>query len=79
MALFDDSQEISVKSGMTFCCFCQAAQKEGGSGSGSGSSGGLNNLLLQPFAVCVGAVLAVVPVGGSAVFFVLINTRYDCW
>ncbi|CAM9568049.1 unnamed protein product [Pylaiella littoralis] len=52
----------------------EAAQKEGGSGSGSGSSGGLNNLLLQPFAVCVGAVLAVVPVGGSAVFFVLINT-----
>lgn len=30
----------------------------------------------QFFALNAGAVLAVVPMGGSAVFFVLMNTRY---
>eukprot|EP00752_Nemacystus_decipiens_P008666 g7736.t2 len=46
----------------------KTAPKEGGRGSGAEQNP------LQIFALSTGAVLAVVPMGGSAVFFVLINT-----
>jgi len=49
--------------------YLQTAPAEGGSGSGAEQNPP------QFFALVAGAVLAVVPMGGSSVFFVLINTR----
>lgn len=51
-------------------CVHEAAPADGGSGSGAEQNPP------QLFALSAGAALAVVAMGGSAVFFTLINTRY---
>lgn len=52
-----------------FALCSQIAPTEGGNGSGAEQNPP------QFFALTARAVLAVVPMGGSAVFFVLVNTR----